>query len=151
MWSCVFCIYVSPRVRVPLLNFLYAIFILAFWLGSAQYIPFLLKTLSVTVHFMPMSITFWLPTAWLIHSFWPSYQRCRNDNKCNPNEKAVFPHLIYLQRLSTLCGKWMSSSFSKSDFNMFTIVDILYFWTTEDLETCFRLIYHKNGHRFIPS
>lgn len=105
LWSCVLCIYVSPRIKFLLLNFLYAISILAFWLGSARYIPLLLKTLSVTVHFMPMSIAFWLPTARLIRSFWPSYQRYRNDNKCNPNEKAIFPHLIYLQRLSTFCVK----------------------------------------------
>lgn len=60
--------------------------------------------------------------------FWPSYQRCRNYNESNSNEKTVFLHLIYLQRLNTLCVKRMSSSFSKNNFNMFTIVDIMHFW-----------------------
>lgn len=69
LWNYVFCINVSSKVKFSLLNLLCAVSKLAFWLVPAQYITFILKTLLVTVYFMPITIAFCVLAAQLIHSF----------------------------------------------------------------------------------
>ena len=59
-------------------------------------------------------------------------------------KKLLFPNLMYLQRLSILLYvKWMSSSFPKSNFNMFTIMGYTFLKNRESGNLLYCDIYHK--------
>lgn len=67
--SCIFFIYVSPKIELLSLNYLYGISVLAFWLHSAQHFLLLLKTLSVTVYCTPIRVVFLVHAAQLFVHF----------------------------------------------------------------------------------
>lgn len=143
-----FCINVSSKSKIPLLNLL-CCFQISLLVGASSVYYIILKTLLVTVYFMPITIAFCVLAAQLIHSFLTILSKVpRNDNKCNPNEKLLSPNVMYLHRLSILLYvKWMSSLFPKSNFNMFTIMGYA-FWKTESGNSLYCDIYHKTEHNY---
>lgn len=67
-------------------------------------------------------------------------------------KKLFFPNLMYLQRLSILLYvKWMSSSFPKSNFNMFTITGYAFLESRESGNLLYCDIYHKTDTNSVLS